>query len=59
MDVERLISVSETVRTSTAERDELIRLASKSGLSLRKIGALVGMSGPGIKRVLDREKSTQ
>lgn len=42
------------VRRDTARRDELIRELHAAGMTLRDIGALVKMTAPGIKRVLDR-----
>lgn len=36
------------------ERDRLVREASAAGGSLREIAALVGLSNPGVKRILDR-----
>ena len=42
-------------REITAKRDDLIREASQAGGSLREIAAHVGMSNPGVLRVIRRE----
>lgn len=39
---------------ATARRDDLIRALHGQGMSLRRIGGLVGMSHAGVRRVIDR-----
>jgi hypothetical protein len=41
-------------REWTARRDELIRLAHLDGASLREIAAAVGLSNPGVLRIVKR-----
>lgn len=49
-----LSTAAEKARTWTKRRDQLIRQASAAGGSLGEIGQRVGMTKPGVKRVLDR-----
>lgn len=50
----RLRSANRRVHDALSERDRLIVEASAAGGSLREIGELVGMTGPGVMKVLRR-----
>lgn len=54
---ERVRRDSDKLRVLTDKRDTLIRKMDEAGMTLAAIGAVVGMSGPGVKRVLDRGPS--
>ena len=46
-------------RDWTARRDELIRLAHLEGAGVREIARAVGMSHPGVKRIIERSPAEQ
>lgn len=50
----QLAAAGRAQRRGTEKRDELIREASRQGASLREIAAAVGLSNPGVLRIIRR-----
>lgn len=51
----KLASTSTAAARITAERDQLIAIAFRSGASMREIARAVGMTHPGVRSILIRD----
>lgn len=52
----KLTRTSQAAVRNTRERDELIAAAYRQGASMREIGRLVGMTHPGVRSILIRDR---
>lgn len=53
----RLVAVGNRTRNSRAERDRLIVEAHAAGAGVREIARLVGLTHPGVIRIINRKES--
>ncbi len=56
-DAERLRQLAHSQRTTTAERNRVIREVNARGGSVREIARLVGMSHGGVQDILERDET--